>query len=208
MSKCLGVARSAFVGLVLAIGLKNPVFAENAAGKMHITSTSARGAILVKVGATTVPYMLVLQREGQTGFGSRIYSIVIKPGRREAVFAHEELKPGRYLLGYLAVQNSWVFPLTRESFLVPIEAGKVSFLGRLNVEDMLASLRSQAVAANKETLPIGTGWAADQGDIIPTLSDRDDQSLEQAATYAEEAGLAHRDLVRLATILPRPPASD
>jgi hypothetical protein len=208
MSMCLSVVRKALVALVLAIGLKSPVLAEDVGDRMQIMSTSTKGAILVKVEATSAPYRLVLRKEGQTGFGSRIYSIMIKPGRRESVFAHEKLEPGRYVLEYLAVQNSWVFPLTRESFIVAVEAGKVSFLGRLNVEEMLVSLHSQTVAANKVTLPVGTGWAADQGDVVPKLSDRDDQGLAQATSYAANAGLAHRDSVKLATIMPWQAASD
>jgi hypothetical protein len=157
-------------------------------GKVAIGPESPKGALLFKVMPWPAVYQLNFIRDKEPGFfSSNLYPIGIEPVRDAGErFVVETLPPGRYHLEAVFQQSRWGACLEAKTFAVSIQAGKIAYLGTVDVRQTLASIPRLArqnhdmTAGNFEWHLYRTGIA------VPDLTDRDPQALARAATFVRE----------------------
>ncbi len=159
--------------------------------------------MLLRVDTIAADYQLWFQKSGQSGFGSRVYVINAAPGAPQEIYVARTLKPGRYRLTSIWQQKRWGLLFPKETVEFDIEAGKITFLGKLDTTILLRTLQAEAVAAGQTvSRAAGSGFSTDKHGLRPVFEDRDDASLAQARAFATQIMQAPDDMVRLGELHP------
>lgn len=198
-------------GLNIAVALCAAIPAVAAAQKspdrIRVTPQMRDGVVMVRVPDSPVSYMMVLQRVGSTGFGSRVYHLTAEPGRG-ATYLARTLKPGRYRFSSLVQQRHWGLGFGARTTEFEVVAGRVSFLGELNAAPLLASLQRQVVAAGKTELKglgaVTTGFGATD-ETSDQFVGRTPGDLVDGSAFASRTMSAAGDATMLAPLLPFTP---
>jgi hypothetical protein len=89
-----------------------------------------------------------------------------------------------------------LFP--KETIEFDVEAGKITFLGKLDTSTLLRALQAETVAAGETVSRVaGSGFSTDKHGLRPIFEDRDDTSLAEARAFATQTMQAPDGMVRL-----------
>lgn len=171
--------------LFLMAGLGAPAIAQKSPERITLTPQSSDGVIMLKVEQFTAPYLLMIQKAGQSGFGSRVYTLAVKQGNPGAIYIARTLKPGRYVIRSIWQQSVWGLQFSRSTVEFDIRPGRVSYLGNLNARELLDKLQSMAVAADKQTVKLGSGYVTSDHGLTPQFAGRDVPSIREAQQFSE-----------------------
>lgn len=194
--KAFAVA-TAVAGLSL-VGAASPAAAQKSPEAIRLTPQSKQVAVLLRVDSLPVDYQLWFQKSGSSGFGSRVYAIKVEPGAPHEIYVARTLKPGRYRLTSIWQQKRWGLLFPKESVEFDVQAGTISFLGKLDTPTLLRVLQTETIAAGKTVSEApGSGFSTDQHGLRPMFEARDDASLAEARAFAMRTMQARDDMVRL-----------
>lgn len=187
--------------LLLAIGLGAAAYAQKSPERINLAPDARDGVVLIKAEALAVPYLLMIQQVGQSGFGSRVYTVVMKPDRHSPAYIGRTLKPGRYVIRSIWQQSVWGLEFSKETVEFEIKAGRISYLGELNAEELLSRLQDLAIAAGKETVKLGSGYVTSDHGLAPHFDGRDDQSVRVALEFSEKIMKVNPERFDLADVM-------
>ena len=189
---------AASVAILLVVGAISPAAAQKSPETIRLAPQSKEGAVLLRVDTVSADYQLWLQKSGSSGFGSRVYVLKVEPGATQEIYVARTLKPGRYRLASIWQQKRWglLFPVETVEF--DIQAGTITYLGKLDTSTLLRTLQAQAVAAGETvSMAPGSGFSTDKHGLRPTFEARDDTGLAEARAFAARTMQAGNDMVRL-----------
>ncbi len=184
-------------GLLFA-GAASPAAAQKSPETIRLAPQSKDGAVLLRVDTIPADYQLWLQKPGSSGFGSRVYALKVEPGTAQEIYIARTLKPGRYRLASILQQKRWglLFPVETVEF--DIQAGTITYLGKLDTSTLLKTLQAQAVAAGETvSMAPGSGFSTDKHGLRPAFAGRDDTGLAEARAFAAQTMHASGDMIRL-----------
>lgn len=147
------------------------------------------GVLLVRMPPSPVDYKLVIQREGSGGFGSRVYYLDARtnlPGERPGYEARK-LSAGRYVLKGVMQQDAWLGCLDIGTMLFTIQAGKINYLGAIDVRPTLNAIQAAALAAGDTTARPGQSKSLTYFDVLrPSVGGREADDLAQVERFVKE----------------------
>jgi hypothetical protein len=125
-----------------------------------VTAASTESVVLMRADRYRFDWGLVLGREGQSGFGSRVYVLNVHPFDGEP-FVGKTLAPGTYRLNSITQQRHWASCLGNGTVSFTVLPGKVYYLGTLNSHPLLEDLQQSSTARGKSSVARGesaVGW--------------------------------------------------
>ncbi|HEU0099498.1 MAG TPA: hypothetical protein VFQ67_12080 [Allosphingosinicella sp.] len=192
--------RIALIVTVAAFAWAAPALAESNPAKVRLTAGSGKGAILIRVPAQPFSYGLMFSKDGRSGFLSRVHIMQVKAGAQGDVWIARTLAPGRYRLDSMWQQKRWSVCLESGTFEVEVKPGRISYVGRLDTDALLADLQRQAVAAGR-TVVVGTAYYLSHNKTsVPPLGGRDEAGTAEARAFAEEGMNGSGELVDLGDV--------
>jgi hypothetical protein len=145
------------LAIVAAAGLltTGPAAAESRPERVRLTAESSKGAVLIRVPVQSFEYSLQFSRNGSSGFLSRVYQMNVRAGPAGYRYIARTLAPGRYRLDTVWQQGRWSACLEQGTIEFQVIAGRIAYVGTLQVEPILASVQRQAVARGRTSVAAG-----------------------------------------------------
>ena len=177
-----------------------PAAAESRPERVRLTAESSRGAVLIRVPVQPFEYSLQFSRNGSSGFLSRVYQMDVRAGPAGYRYIARTLAPGRYRLDTVWQQGRWSACLEQGTIEFPVIAGRIAYVGTLQVEPILASIQRQAVARGRTSVATGDIVMSRADDTSPMVDGRDAVAVDEARRFADAAMNGSGNLLQLADL--------
>lgn len=175
-----------------------PAGAQKVPERIRLTATSRDGAVLIRVPVQPFDYALQFSRNGNSGFMSRVYLMRVRAGPPGFAYIARTLSPGRYRLDSVWQQGHWSACLEAGTFDFPVAAGRIAFVGTLELDAVLASIQQHAAETGRTTVA-GTDYALSHDRAPrPVVDGRDEMGLAEARRFADTTMNGSGALVTLA----------
>lgn len=177
-----------------------PAAAETNPAKIRITPASSKGAMLIRVPVLPFDYSLSFSKNGSSGFLSRVYQMRVRAGPPGYTYIANSLSPGRYRLDSIWQQGAWSACLEQGTVEFPVVAGRIGFVGTLQVVPVMEAIQRHAIERGRTTVQ-GTDYVMARPDIDrPVVDGRDEAGLADARSFADEAMNGSGSLVGLGDV--------
>ena len=185
------------VALLLGAG---PAAAESRPDRVRLTADARKGAVLIRVPVQPFEYSLQFSRNGRSGFLSRVYQMDVRAGPAGYRYIARTLAPGRYRLDTVWQQGRWSACLEQGTIEFPVTAGRISYVGTLQAEPILASIQRQAVARGRTAVAAGDIVVSRTGDTRPVVDGRNEAAVDEARRFADDVMHGTGNLLELAEL--------
>jgi hypothetical protein len=172
------------IAACLGVAISTPAMTQKSPEKIRISDASKNGAILMKVSSQPFDFALQFSKNGNSGFGSRVYIMKIKAGEQGDKFIARTLSPGRYRLDSVWQQGAWSLCLEQGTFEFNIAAGRIAYIGTFHTEAMLQTIQANAIIANRTSMSSGD-FQLSRGADRPLVDGRTEADISIARKFAD-----------------------
>ena len=189
----------AFASALIVVSA-SPAIAQKRPDRIHLTATSRSGAVLIRVPVQPFDYTLQFSRNGNSGFLSRVYQMNVRAGPPGYRYIARTLSPGRYRLDSVWQQGRWSACLERATIEIPVEAGRIAYVGTLQVDSILAAIQQSAIERGRTSVAAGDFVVSRPDDVRPIIDGRDEAGIADARTFAQTVMNGSGNLLQLAQL--------
>jgi hypothetical protein len=178
----------------------SPAVAQKSPERIHLAATSRQGAVLIRVPVQPFSYTLQFSRNGNSGFLSRVYLMKVRAGPPGYTYIARTLSPGRYRLDSVWQQGTWSACLESATIEIPVQAGRIAYVGTLQVDSILEAIQRSAIDRGRTTVAAGDPVVSRPDNVRPIIDGRDEAGFAEAREFADNVMNRSGSLVDLAQV--------